>query len=88
MGGIYEERRWDGLRCHDTHTKCLKISLAIEKLIDAQTRRQHGDRISLFLFFQNKNRLNVGKYKVFLLILFMVNISLTIVSVTEAGCNL
>jgi hypothetical protein len=21
MGGIYDVRQWDGLRCHDTHTK-------------------------------------------------------------------
>jgi hypothetical protein len=32
------------------------IDSAIQKLIwgDAQTRRQHGDRISLLSFFQNK----------------------------------
>jgi hypothetical protein len=33
-----------------------KIGSGIQKLIevDTQTHRQHGDRISLLLFFQNK----------------------------------
>jgi hypothetical protein len=34
----------------------VKISSRIQKLIwgDTHTHRQHGDRISVFLFFQNK----------------------------------
>jgi hypothetical protein len=34
----------------------IKIGSGIQKLIwrDTQTHRQHGDRISLLLFFQNK----------------------------------
>jgi hypothetical protein len=40
-------------RCHDTHIKS-----HIERLVrgNSQTHRQHGDLISLYLFFQNKER--------------------------------
>jgi hypothetical protein len=42
----------------------IKIGSAIQKLIDSQKHRQHGDRISLLLFFQNKeSRLNSPKRK-------------------------
>jgi DNA-binding GntR family transcriptional regulator len=33
MGRIEEVRRWDGLSCHDTHTKYHKDWLGIQKLI-------------------------------------------------------
>jgi hypothetical protein len=54
MGGIYEVRRWDGLTCHDIYIlSFIKIGSDIQNLIrgDIQTHRQHGDRISLLLFF-------------------------------------
>jgi hypothetical protein len=57
MGGIYEVRHGDGLRCHDIRIpNFIKIGSGIQKLVGGgtQTHRQHGDRISLFLFFQNK----------------------------------
>jgi hypothetical protein len=57
MGGIYEVGRWDGFRYHDVYTIFIKIGSAIQKLIgggDTQTYRQHGDCISLPLFFLNK----------------------------------
>jgi hypothetical protein len=55
-GRSCETRRWDVLRFHDIIRSFIKISSGIQKLIrgDIQTDRQHGDRISLFLFFQNK----------------------------------
>jgi hypothetical protein len=54
MGGIYEVRRLDGLRCHNVHTKVYEDWLEHSKVDrgDTQTHRQHGDRISLLLFFQ------------------------------------
>jgi hypothetical protein len=60
-GEIFEVRRWDGLRCQDTvyvHTKFHKEWFRHSKVHKGhtQTQRQHGDRISLFLFFQNKDR--------------------------------
>jgi hypothetical protein len=56
MGGIYEVHHWDGLRCHDIHTRSRKDWLRHSNVNggDTQTHRQHGDRISLLLFFQNK----------------------------------
>jgi hypothetical protein len=64
--GIYEVRRWDGLRCHDIRTKFNKDYfryLEVERGI--QTHREHGDLISLFLFFQNKeSRLKIMKQEV------------------------
>jgi hypothetical protein len=53
IGGIYEVRRWDGLRCHDRQIKFHKIGSGIQKLI-GEIHRQKGDLISLLLFFQNK----------------------------------
>jgi hypothetical protein len=60
MGGIYELSRLDGLRCHDIHTKFRNDWFRHSKVNgggwgwDSQTQRQHADRISLHLFFQNK----------------------------------
>jgi hypothetical protein len=52
MGGIYEVRLWDGLRYHDIHTKFHKDWLRHSEVggggfLDTQ----HGDLISLLLFF-------------------------------------
>jgi hypothetical protein len=52
MGGIYKVRRSDGLRCHDVHTKFHEDWFRYSevdwgRVID----REHGDRISLLLFF-------------------------------------
>jgi hypothetical protein len=49
MGGIYEVRRWGGLRCHDIHTKFHTDWFQHSEVIrgDTQTHRQDGDRISL-----------------------------------------
>jgi hypothetical protein len=55
MGGIYEVAVEMGFRCHDIHTKFSKIGSGIKELIGRIHRhREHGDRISLFLFFPNK----------------------------------
>jgi hypothetical protein len=58
MGGIYEVRRCDRLRCHNVHTKFHTDWFAYSKVYggggDAQTYTQHGDCISLLLFFENK----------------------------------
>jgi hypothetical protein len=52
MGGIYEVWCFDGLRCHDVNNKfnkdCFRHSEV--KKEDSQTRRQHGDFISMLLF--------------------------------------
>jgi hypothetical protein len=45
MEGMYEVRRGDKLRC--------QTASGIEKLM-GRIHRQHGDLISLFLYFQNK----------------------------------
>jgi hypothetical protein len=51
MGGIYEVRRREGLRCHDIHTKFHGVS-GNQKLIGGgYTHKQHGDRISLLFIF-------------------------------------
>jgi hypothetical protein len=65
MEGIYELRRWDGLRCHDIHTKFHEDWFSHSKVDegDTQTHRQHGDLISLLLFFQKKeSRLIIRVY--------------------------
>jgi hypothetical protein len=58
MRGIYEVRCWDGLRCHNIHTKYHKAWFSHSKVDggggDTQRHRQHCDRISLLSFFQNK----------------------------------
>jgi hypothetical protein len=55
MWGTYEVRRWDGLRRHDIHTKFHNVWFIHSKVLGGtQTHRQHGDRISLLSFFQNK----------------------------------
>jgi hypothetical protein len=51
-GRIYEVRRCDGLRCHDIHTSFYKDCFRDLKVDKGDT--QHGDRISLHIFFQNK----------------------------------
>jgi hypothetical protein len=51
MGGIHEVCHRDGLRCHDIYKAWfghLKIGRG-----ESQTHRQHGDLISLLLFFKN-----------------------------------
>jgi hypothetical protein len=42
MGGIYELRRWDGLRYHYIHTKFHKNWLAIQKLMGGGIHIQTG----------------------------------------------
>jgi hypothetical protein len=56
MGGIYEVRRLDGLRCHDIHAKFHKNWFSHSKVGkgDTQTYREHGDRISLLSFFKRR----------------------------------
>jgi hypothetical protein len=53
MGEIYEVCCWDGLRCHDIHTKFHKDWFSHSEVDrgDSQTHKQHGDIISLLLFF-------------------------------------
>jgi hypothetical protein len=55
MGGLYEVRRWDGMSCHDIHTKFNKDWIGHSEVNreDTQLYRQHGDRISLLLFSKN-----------------------------------
>jgi hypothetical protein len=53
MGRICEVHRWDGLRCHDIHTKFHNNWLIWR---DSQAHRQHRDRISLFSFFNKESR--------------------------------
>jgi hypothetical protein len=51
LGRIYKVRRWGGLRCHDIlnfHKVWFKNSEVNRG--DTQAHKQHGDRISLFLF--------------------------------------
>jgi hypothetical protein len=67
MGGIYELRRCDGLRCHDMHTKFYEyIDWFSHPKVGfgwAHSHRQHCDLISLLLFSQNKeNRLKMSKF--------------------------
>jgi hypothetical protein len=56
MGGVYEAYRLNGLRCHDVYTKFHKDWLIHSKVNmgGGEMHRQHGDFISLLLFFQNK----------------------------------
>jgi hypothetical protein len=54
MGGICEVRRWDGLRCHDMHTKFHEEWFRHSKVNWGGIHREHGDRINLLIFFQNK----------------------------------
>jgi hypothetical protein len=58
MGWINEVGYRDGLRCHDIDTKFNKDWMSHSKVDsrDMQThkQRQHGDRISLLLFLENK----------------------------------
>jgi hypothetical protein len=66
-GGMYEVCRSDRLRCHDIHTKFYIDWFRHSKVDrwDTQTHRQHGDRISLLLFFQNmESRLKMGAVNV------------------------
>jgi hypothetical protein len=71
-GEIYEIRRFDGVRCHDMHTKFHKDWFRQSKVNKGETdkhtytrarARTHthththtGDLASLLLFFQNKER--------------------------------
>jgi hypothetical protein len=63
MGGIYDVRRWDGLRCHDTkfHTDWLRLSKIDTR--DMQTHRQERDHISLLKEISIKIRRKVGGIK-------------------------
>jgi hypothetical protein len=62
MGEIYGVSSSDGIRCHDTHTKIHRESLANLKVIwgdkhtypQSHKHRQQSDPISIFLFFQNE----------------------------------
>jgi hypothetical protein len=55
--GIYKVRGWDVLKCHDIHTKSNKDWVRHSKVNreHTQTYRQHGDSISLLLFFRIYN---------------------------------
>jgi hypothetical protein len=57
MGGIYEVRHWDDVRCHGTHNRFHEYVAGSQKLVGVgvmlETHRQQGDLISLLLFFQN-----------------------------------
>jgi hypothetical protein len=48
MGGIYEVRRRDGLRCLDIRTKFHKEWFEHSE-VKGEGHRQHGDHISLLL---------------------------------------
>jgi hypothetical protein len=48
MGGIYEVRRWDGLRWHDI-SSFIKIVSDVQELLGGH--RQNADRISLLLLY-------------------------------------
>jgi hypothetical protein len=66
MGGIYELRRSDGLRCHDMHINVHKDWFRHSQVDRgySQTQRQHSDLINLHLFFKNKeNRLKSHRIK-------------------------
>jgi hypothetical protein len=56
MGWIKEIRCLNGLRCRDIHTTFRKDWFNLSKVDrgNTQTHRQHGGRISIFLFFSNK----------------------------------
>jgi hypothetical protein len=55
MVGIYEVRRRDGLSCHDIYIKFHKDWFSHSKVDEwGYTDTQHGDRISLLLFYQSK----------------------------------
>jgi hypothetical protein len=65
MGGIYEVRRWDGLRCHFIHTRFHKdwfrYSIADRGETQTHRHRQDGDSVNLYLFLQNnESRLKRG----------------------------
>jgi hypothetical protein len=53
MGGIYEVCCEDGLGAMIYIPNFMKVGSAIQKLMEG-IQSQHGDRISLLLFFQNK----------------------------------
>jgi hypothetical protein len=46
MGGVYEVRRWDELRCHDIHTKFVQIGSGIQKWIGGGIHR-HTDSMEI-----------------------------------------
>jgi hypothetical protein len=50
MGGIYEVCRWNGLRCHDTHTEFHKGGSAIYKLIGVDTQTAWGSHEPILMF--------------------------------------
>jgi hypothetical protein len=52
MGGIYEVCGWNGLKCRDILSNFHKDWYRHSKVDRGD--KQHGDRISLYLFFQNK----------------------------------
>jgi hypothetical protein len=60
MGGVCEVCRWDGLRCHDIHTKFHKDWFRDSKVdsdwVDPRTHREQGYPINLlsFLFKMKK----------------------------------
>jgi hypothetical protein len=59
MEGIYKLRTWDGLRCHDIHTKFRKdwstqSKVVTEGYTDIHTHRQQGALMNLLIFFLNK----------------------------------
>jgi hypothetical protein len=77
MEGIYEVRRWDRLRCHGIHTEFHKDWFTYSNvnmwgftytLIHRQTDRQHGDRISLLSFLQNKESGRKSSYEKYYLL--------------------
>jgi hypothetical protein len=61
VGGIYEVRRWDWLRCHDIDTKFDKDWSSYSKVNMGEIHRQHCVHISLILYFLKESRLKMWK---------------------------
>jgi hypothetical protein len=75
VGGIYEVHRWDGLRCHDIHTKFHKDWFRHPNLIvgDSQTYRQHCDLSRCFYFFKIRK---VGKKCMIMMMMMMMVVTI------------
>jgi predicted phosphatase len=56
MGGIYEVRRWDGLKCHDIHTEFRKDKFRHSKVDRRGFTDTHSMIISLAYFYFFKIR--------------------------------
>jgi hypothetical protein len=57
MGGIYDARRSDGLKCHDTHTKFHKIWFSHSNVDEGGIQRHTNSMLiaqAYFYFFKIK----------------------------------